>query len=367
MMCASSSTGDLSSLSSSASNSPAAPSPLLLDRYEIRSTLGEGTYGTVYLALDSKTGDTVAVKMIRGNEDEEGIPSTSLREVALLREISHHNLVKLYDIHCKQRHLYMVFEYVQTDLRHLIRRTATTQGGNSASTTSADTAAMAPTTSNSNSTKKDHPVPVGLPADLLKSLSYQLINGLAHLHGHQIVHRDMKPQNILIDQRGYLKIADFGLARMHCIGVYTGTQDVITLWYRPPELLLGQRVYGTEVDIWAAGCIIAEMATGRPLFPGDSEVDTLFKTCQLLGSPTEDTWPGMKNTLTEWRDEFPKWRSVHPFTALRKAIPTDNMPDEGIDMLANMVRYPPASRHSACRLLTHPFFDSVHKQAFEQP
>merc|ERR550532_390726 len=142
-----------------------------------------------------------------------------------------------------------------------------------------------------------------MPFENVLRYSQELLSGIHGCHVRLIIHRDLKPQNILIGKDG-LKICDFGLARNFSLPIKPYTHDVITLWYRAPELLLGAEKYGPEVDIWSAGCIIAEMASGYPTFPGDSEIGTIFKIMKFVGSPTEETWPGY-HTLEHWKKTFP--------------------------------------------------------------
>jgi len=171
-----------------------------------------------------------------------------------------------------------------------------------------------------------------------------------------VLHRDLKPQNLLIDrQTNNLKLADFGLARAFGIPVRTYTHEVVTLWYRAPEILLGAKHYSTPVDIWSIGCIFCEMINQRPLFPGDSEIDELFKIFQKLGTPTEDTWPGV-TTLPDYKSTFPQWNRVE----WEKVAPTLCAP--GIDLLAQMLVYEPSKRVSARVALSHPFFDDLGRE-----
>jgi cyclin-dependent kinase 2 len=162
------------------------------------------------------------------------------------------------------------------------------------------------------------------PPLMLKKYLWQMLSGINHCHSHRILHRDLKPQNLLIGQAEeaarmegdgqnaihpthVLKLADFGLARAFGIPVRQYTREVITLWYRAPEILLGCKQYSTPVDIWSIGCIFSEMAMLKPLFPGDSEIDQLFKIFQVLGTPNEETWRGVRE-LPEYKDVFPQWR-----------------------------------------------------------
>ena len=220
--------------------------------------IGEGTYGVVYKATEKKTGDTVALKKIRLEVEDEGVPSTALREISLLKELSHPNIVELKDVEHSESppRLYLVFEWLDQDLKKYMD--------------------MLP-----NRKPMD--------AELVQSYMYQLVRGMDFCHRRGIMHRDLKPQNLLINRAGELKIADFGLARAFQIPIRTYTHEVVTLWYRAPEILLGQRQYACPVDIWSIGAIFAEMANRRPLWPGDSEIDELYKIFRTLGTPTESS------------------------------------------------------------------------------
>ncbi|XP_044485141.1 cell division control protein 2 homolog A-like [Mangifera indica] len=171
---------------------------------------------------------------------------------------------------------------------------------------------------------------------------YQILRGIAYCHSHRVLHRDLKPQNLLIDRRtNALKLADFGLARAFGIPAQQYIKDtlavlyfyrserrfVVTLWYRAPEILLGSRHYSTPVDVWSVGCIFAEMVNQRPLFPGDSEIDELFKIFRVLGTPKEDIWPGV-TSLPDFKSAFPKW------TAKDLASVVQNLEPAGVDLLS---------------------------------
>lgn len=189
----------------------------------------------------------------------------------------------------------------------------------------------------------------GMGPEIVRKFTYQLIRGLYYCHAHRILHRDLKPQNLLIDKEGNLKLADFGLARAFGIPLRTYTHEVVTLWYRAPEVLLGSRHYSTAIDMWSVGCIFAEMAMRHPLFPGDSEIDEIFKIFRTLGTPTDDVWPGVQQ-LPDYKDSFPKWAG----RPLRDAVP--NLDEAGLDLLEGMLVYDPAGRTSAKRSLVHPYF-----------
>jgi cyclin-dependent kinase len=211
-----------------------------MERYQKLEKIGEGTYGVVFKAKDRVTNEILALKKIRLEAEDEGIPSTAIREISLLKELQHPNIVRLYDVVHTERKLTLVFEYLDQDLKKYL-----------------DTYES------------------GLDLPVLQSFLYQLLHGVAFCHDHRVLHRDLKPQNLLINREGELKLADFGLARAFGIPVRSYTHEVVTLWYRAPDVLMGSRKYSTPVDIWSIGCIFAEMANGRPLFAGSSESDQL--------------------------------------------------------------------------------------------
>ncbi|KAF9355615.1 Cyclin-dependent kinase catalytic subunit [Mortierella sp. NVP85] len=262
------------------------------------------------------------MKNIRLENEDEGVPCTAIREISLLKELKHDHVVRLLDIIHDENQLYLVFEFLELDLKKYM-----------------DTLPM---TSIS-----------GLPPDQVKEYLYQLIRGVEYCHARRILHRDLKPQNLLIDEMRNLKLADFGLARAFGIPLRSHTHEVVTLWYRAPEILLGSRHYSTAVDIWSIGCIFAEMVLKKPLFPGfspestqchlgDSEIDELFRIFRLRGTPNEDIWPGV-TLLKDWKPVFPVWHRQ----PLEKTLPT--LCPEGIDLLDQMIEFDPARRISAKR------------------
>lgn len=299
-----------------------------LNDFEKLEKIGEGTYGVVYKAVDTRHNNrVVALKKIRLESEDEGIPSTTIREISLLKELKDDNIVALYDIvHSNSNKIYLVFEYLDMDLKRYM---------------------------------ESIPEGEGLDANMVKKFMLQLIKGIYDCHAHRVLHRDLKPQNLLIDKEGNLKVADFGLARAFGVPLRAYTHEVVTLWYRAPEVLLGGKQYSTGVDMWSIGCIFAEMANRKPLFAGDSEIDQIFKIFKVLGTPTEEVWPEV-TYLADFKPTFPKWRKQD----LAKLVPT--LDKNGIDLLEQLLTYDPANRISAKRALLHPYFHGDAPQDYRQ-
>uniref|UniRef100_A0A3Q2CDR6 Cyclin dependent kinase 18 n=1 Tax=Cyprinodon variegatus TaxID=28743 RepID=A0A3Q2CDR6_CYPVA len=186
-----------------------------------------------------------------------------------------------------------------------------------------------------------------------KIFMFQLLRGLSYCHKRKILHRDLKPQNLLINDKGELKLADFGLARAKSVPTKTYSNEVVTLWYRPPDVLLGSTEYSTHIDMWGVGCILFEMATGRPMFPGATIKEELHLIFRVMGTPTEETWPGISGN-EEFRSYlFPQYRSQ----PLINHVP--RLDTEGIDLLTALLLYDTRTRISSEAAQHHPYFQSL--------
>ncbi|KAK2502183.1 hypothetical protein MC885_010964 [Smutsia gigantea] len=288
-----------------------------LETYVKLDKLGEGTYATVFKGRSKLTENLVALKEIR-LEHEEGAPCTAIREVSLLKDLKHANIVTLHDLIHTERSLTLVFEYLDSDLKQYLDHCGNLMSMHN-----------------------------------VKIFMFQLLRGLAYCHHRKILHRDLKPQNLLISDRGELKLADFGLARAKSVPTKTYSNEVVTLWYRPPDVLLGSTEYSTPIDMWGVGCIHYEMVTGRPLFPGSTVKEELHLIFRLLGTPTEETWPGVM-ALSEFRAyNFPRYL---PQPLISHAPRLD--PD-GISLLSSLLLYESKRRMSAEAALSHPYFRSL--------
>ncbi|KAK9768099.1 cyclin-dependent kinase 5 [Basidiobolus ranarum] len=291
-----------------------------MDKYQKIEKLGEGTYGIVYKAQNRETSDVVALKRIRLDNEEEGVPCTAIREISLLKELKHPNIVRLYDVLHTEKKLTLVFEYLDSDLKKFLD----TYGGD-------------------------------IDVFTIKQLMYQLLLGIAFCHEHRVLHRDLKPQNLLINKKNELKLADFGLARAFGIPVRSYSNEVVTLWYRAPDVLMGSRQYSTSIDVWSVGCIFAEMASGRPLFPGTSINDQLMRIFKVQGTPTEEMWPGVSQ-LPDYKKDFPVYQKVALETLIPKLDPL------GIDLINKLLELQPEKRISAENALQHAYFDGLNRK-----
>ncbi|XP_029310155.1 serine/threonine-protein kinase MAK-like isoform X2 [Cottoperca gobio] len=284
-----------------------------MNRYATLKQLGDGTYGSVVLGKSNDTGELVAIKRMKRkfySWDE----CLNLREVKSLKKLNHANVVKLREVIRENDYLYFVFEYMKENLYQLMKERNKL-----------------------------------FPESLVRNMTFQILQGLSFIHKHGYFHRDMKPENLLCMGPELVKIADFGLAReIRSQPPYT--DYVSTRWYRAPEVLLKSNSYSSPIDIWAVGCIMAELYTLRPLFPGNSEVDEIFKICQVLGTLKKSDWPEGYNLATSINFRFPKCVP----TSLRSLIP--NASNEAITLMKDMLQWDPEKRPSAAQALRYPYF-----------
>ncbi|KAI0071878.1 kinase-like protein [Panus rudis PR-1116 ss-1] len=320
------------------------------DKYNILGFISSGTYGRVYKAQSKDSdGQIHAIKKFKPDKEGDvitytGISQSAIREIALNREIRHENVVALKEVILEDKSIYMVFEYAEHDFLQVIHHHSQTLRAS-----------------------------ISLP--VLKSLTYQLLNGLLYLHEAHIIHRDLKPANILITSSGVVKIGDLGLARLTyepLQPLFAGDKVVVTIWYRAPELLLGAKHYNKAVDIWAVGCVLAELASLRPIFKGEEakldtkknvpfQKDQLLKIFEVLGTPTEHDWPGVKD-MPEYQnmrhmDRYPPRLRDWCNQQSRRSIITH----QGYEFLLQLFKYDPDQRLTAKEALLHKWFQEEPK------
>lgn len=299
-----------------------------VDNYEKLNRISEGTYGVVYRARDRETGEICALKKVKLEKERDGFPLTSIREINILLSLNHPHIVNVSEVVVGPSldAVFMVMEYCDHDLKAVMEERMTQ--------------------------------PFSIAE--VKTLMLQLLSGMAYLHDNWVLHRDLKTSNILYTNRGELKLCDFGLARQYGSPLAPYTHMVVTLWYRAPELLLGQRKYSTAVDVWSIGCIMAELLSKEPLFPGKSEIDQLQLILKTMGSPTEDSWPGVSKLPHAKKFNLGK----HPAGTLRQRFPApglgfDGRPslsEQGFHLLSSLLELCPERRMSCEEAQDHPWF-----------
>ncbi|CAF3508416.1 hypothetical protein SNK03_011365 [Fusarium graminearum] len=296
-----------------------------VENYEKLNDIEEGTYGWVARATNKATGKVVALKRLKLEpQDRNGLPVTGLREIQILKDCQHRNIVTMEevvvgdDVSRPDNSLFLVLEFVEHDLKSIL---------------------------------EDMPEP--FLSSEVKRLLLQLTSGIAYLHDNWILHRDLKTSNLLLNNRGQLKIADFGMAR------YVGdpppklTQLVVTLWYRAPELLLGAKTYDAAVDMWSVGCIFGELLTREPLLQGKNEVDQVSRIFELCGVPTEETWPGFRRLPNARSLRLPKTQ-VATGSVVRARFPS--LTSAGAGLLGDLLSLNPERRPSAQEMLQNEYF-----------
>jgi len=286
-----------------------------MNRYKITKVLGDGTYGSVLRAQNKSTGEWVAIKKMK-QKYYSWEECMKLREINSLRKLIHPNIVKLKEVIRENDELHLVFEFMEANLYEFMK----------------------------GRTKM-------FPESKVRNIMFQTMQALHHVHKHGYFHRDMKPENLLVSGDA-VKLADFGLAR-EIRARPPFTDYVSTRWYRAPEVLLRSSIYNSPLDIWACGGIMAELYTLRPLFPGSSESDQLYKICSVLGTPTQTHWPEGFKLAAQIGFRWPQFTP----TKLETLIPTAS--DEGVSLMYAMMPWDPNKRLSTARVLQHPYFQHV--------
>lgn len=307
---------------------------VLQSSYQIQEKLGEGTFGEVHKAVHSSSKKLVALKKIFLHNEKEGFPITALREIRILKDLDHPNIIDLMDMSLergdraqrKRTTVYMVTPYMEHDLAGLLSNLS-----------------------------------VQFTLGQIKTYMDQLLRGIDYMHQKRYLHRDIKAANLLIDNRGNLKIADFGLARRYLEppptvagagpGVHSYTVLVVTRWYRPPELILGDAKYTTAIDMWGIGCVFGEMFRKRPILQGNSDLDQGCKIFELLGSPNEENMPGYEALIKQKNFTF------GPYVRKLEYVFQD-LPPQALSLLSGLLTLDPLRRLSALGALNHDFFRS---------
>ncbi|XP_011550490.3 cyclin-dependent kinase 20 [Plutella xylostella] len=289
-----------------------------VSNYSVVGRIGEGAHGLVFKAKHLPSGRDVALKKILIKNFEDGIPINVMREIKALQLLRCKYIIKLHDMFPRGTSLVLVLEYMSCGLREWLQQR-----------------------------------PRDLTQPVVKAYAQMMLKGTRYMHAHYVMHRDLKPANLLINHQGILKIADLGLARLFWPeGGRPYSHQVATRWYRAPELLYGARYYSEHVDLWAVGCIIAEMITKTPLFAGESDIEQLAIVLRHLGTPTEESWPGHSSLPDYNKITFPE-SAPTPWSELLPGVE-----EEAEHLIRSFLLYDAKKRISAKEALRHEWFFS---------
>ncbi|XP_063444648.1 cyclin-dependent kinase-like 4 isoform X3 [Mytilus trossulus] len=287
-----------------------------MEKYENLGLVGEGSYGMVLKCRHKETGQLVAIKKFLESEDDKMVKKIALREVRMLKQLRHDHLVNLIEVFRRKKRLYLVFEFVDHTVLDELEK-----------------------------------CPNGLDENTVRRILWQVLKGVEFCHVHNIIHRDVKPENILVSKSGVVKLCDFGFARTLAQPGESYTDYVATRWYRAPELLVGDTKYGKAVDIWAIGCLLSEMLTGEPLFPGDSDIDQLYHIVKCFGNLTaRHKEVFLRNPLFVGM-RIPEVKETVP---LEKKF--NRISSNALDLMKQSLRLDPDDRPTCTQLLKHEFF-----------
>mmetsp|Transcript_33707 Transcript_33707/g.38324 ORF Transcript_33707/g.38324 Transcript_33707/m.38324 type:complete len:358 (-) Transcript_33707:459-1532(-) len=298
----------------------------VLKRYEILQKLGKGAYGIVWKAIEKRSRQIVALKKIFDAFQNATDAQRTFREIMFLQELNgHENIVRLLNVLRAEndRDIYLVFDYMETDLHAVIR---------------------------ANILEEIHK----------QYIIYQILKSLKYMHSGELLHRDLKPSNILLNSECLVKVADFGLARSVAYEDNGGTNPVLTdyvatRWYRAPEILLGSTQYTKGVDMWSLGCILGELLSGKPIFPGTSTLNQLDRVMEVTGRPSQEDIDAIQSSLAGTMLESLPMAKSKP---LRELFPTAT--DEALDLLRNLLQFNPTKRLTAEQALRHPYVAQFH-------
>ncbi|XP_041615241.1 cyclin-dependent kinase-like 2 isoform X2 [Vulpes lagopus] len=287
-----------------------------MEKYENLGLVGEGSYGMVMKCRNKDSGRIVAIKKFLESDDDKMVKKIAMREIKLLKQLRHENLVNLLEVCKKKKRWYLVFEFVDHTILDDLEL-----------------------------------FPNGLDYQLVQKYLFQIINGIGFCHSHNIIHRDIKPENILVSQSGVVKLCDFGFARTLAAPGEIYTDYVATRWYRAPELLVGDVKYGKAVDVWAIGCLVTEMLMGEPLFPGDSDIDQLYHIMMCLGNLIPRHQELFYKNPVFAGVRLPEIKEIEP---LERRYP--KLSEVVIDLAKKCLHIDPDKRPFCAELLHHDFF-----------